>query len=651
MALTENRNSGADGGSGHRVLPSVLFGVGLVAIYLGERALEVGKASAAVTVLGVLLALAGFALRLVDARKGRAQARPAERWLAWLEGLALVALALYFLNSNLTFQVTGHTFEQRYPRTSGVVAALWPALLFCTVLPVLFGELSLASMRRTPVLDLRRVRDAMLSALGIGFALVLCFSVAYVASERDRKADLSYFRTARAGEATKKLVRALDKPVRISIFFPPGNEVREEVESYFADLTRESRNLVVEQYDVALHPAKARELNVSGNGVVVVSRDAIKEQIPVPLVLESARSQLRILDQEVNKRIMGVSRPSRTAYFTQGHEERTTDTVGDDARPTVRALRDLITDQGYQPKDLGVAQGLGSAVPADAGIVLIIGPRKPFLKEETDALLRYVDRKGRLFIALDPEAGVTLDELLAPLSLKFNPVTLANDRLFLSRTNQHADRINIATGAYSSHASVSTIGRLGMRAPLILIGAGHLTRNEKGAVGIVNIDFTVHADPSTWPDINGDFENDPAKEVRAGYELAAAVNKRNASALAPDDEGRVVVLADSDGLSDLLLGRAPGNTYFVRDAVRWLGGEPSLGGTITTEEDVPITHTRSQDVRWFYASTLAAPALVLALGFVVTRRRRPAGKSPPPPEGLHPAAPPPPPPPAAQVSP
>jgi hypothetical protein len=635
--------------SEHRVLPSVLFAVGLLAVYLGERALEVGKASAIITVLGVLLCLAGLGLRVAASRGGAEQSRPAERWLAWLEGLGLLALLLYFFNSNLMFQLTGHTLEQRLPRLSGVVAAIWPALLFCAALPVLFGELSLVTMRRAPVIDLLRVRDAMLSALGIGFALVLCFSVAYVASERDQKADLSYFRTARAGEATKKLVHALDKPVRVYLFFPPANEVREEVESYFAELTRESRNLVVEQYDYALHPAKARELNVSNNGMIVLQRDAIKEQVPVPLVLESARQQLKILDQEVHKKLLAVSRPSRTAYFTQGHEERTFDPIGEaDQRPTVRALKELVTDQGYQVRDLGMGQGLGTDVPNDAALVLIVGPRKPFLKEEVAALLRYLERKGRLFVALDPDGGVTLDELLSPLSLKYNPVTLANDKLYLQRTYQHADRINLGTGNYSSHASVSTIGRFGMRAPLILFGAGYLTKNEKGAVGIVNVDFTVHADPQTWPDANGNFEHDAATEVRAGYELAAAVNKRNASALAPEDEARAVVLADSDAVSDALLGRSLGNTYFVRDAVRWLGGEESITGTITNEEDVPVAHTRRQDEGWFYGSTLAAPALVLATGVLVTRRRRSARKA------ATPTEPPPPPaeaPPGAQVSP
>jgi hypothetical protein len=42
---------------------------------------------------------------------------------------------------------------------------------------------------------------------------------------------------------------------------------------------------------------------------------------------------------------------------------------------------------------------------------------------------------------------------------------------------------------------------------------------------------------------------------------------------------------------------------------------------VTSEEDVPIQHTREQDVLWFWATVLLAPALVLGVGFFVTRRR------------------------------
>jgi hypothetical protein len=643
----------AETDSGHRIYPSVLYAVGLAAIYLGERILEVGKASSVMTILGVLLVLGGFGGRIFEVQRARPGTRPAERWLAVLAALGMAAVLLYFLNSNLTFRLTGRTFEQGYPRLSAMVTALWPPLLLAGVLPTLFAELSLATMKRAPVVDLGRLRGAIMSALGIGFALVFCFAISYVASERDIKADLSYFRTARAGEATKKLVRALDKPVRVALFFPPANEVREEVESYFADLTKESKQLIVEQYDHALHPAKARELGVSGNGVIVVSRDALREQVAVPLQLESARSNLRVLDQEIHKRIIGVSRPDRKVYFTQGHDERSFEATGEtDQRATVRSLKELLTDQGYEPKDLGMSTGLGTDVPADAAMVLIIGPRKPFLKEETASLLRYLDKKGRFLIALDPDAGLTMEELLGPLSLKYVPVTLANDKFYLNRTYQHADRVNIATGSYSSHSSVSTIGRFGVRAPSVFIGAGHLEKPAKAPPGLINVDFTVHADGATWQDLNGDFEQDPTKETRAAYELVAAVTKRNASALAPEDEARAVVMADSDAVSDTLIGRSVGNTYLVRDAVRWLGGEESITGTITTEEDVPVAHTRKQDLIWFYGSIFVAPLVVLGAGYAMSRSRRvrrrsPSGSEP----GARPRTPEAPPPAAPEASP
>jgi len=262
--------------------------------------------------------------------------------------------------------------------------------------------------------------------------------------------------------------------------------------------------------------------------------------------------------------------------------------------------------------------------------------------------VRYLDRKGRLLIALDPDAGLTLDELLAPLSLKYNPVTLANDRVYLRRDYSNGDRINIATGAYSSHASVSTIGRFGMRAPVLMMGAGYLEKNEKGAVGIVNVDFTIHALPETWNDKNGNFEQDQNDgENRNAYELAAAVTKRNASAIAVEDEARAVVLADSDAIADFAIRGNPANAYLVRDAVRWLGGEESMSGVINNEEDVPIAHTRKQDVVWFYGSVFAAPAVVLGVGYAMTRRRRrtggkkpEAGKAPGADAGQEPPAPP-----------
>lgn len=610
----------------YSALPSLTYGAGLILVFVGERLLTSGGASLASTVLGVLAVAAAAAWQAARLGKQGPAHRGPEKALLALYGLGAVALLAYFFSSDVYFHLTGHTLQKTWPRVAAVLETLWPACLVLGTLPVIFVELSLASMARAPVRDLPRVRAAMTSGLGIGFALVFVFSFAFVASERDVKKDLSYFRVAKGGESTLKIVAALDKPVQVYLFFPPANEVHEEVESYFDDLKQKSKLLVVETYDQAINPAKAKELGVSGNGIIVVGRDKLREQIAIPLEMEKARDQLKRLDEEVNKRLLGVTRAARIAYLTQGHGERSPSAIGDtDRRDTVSLIRGLLLDQGYEVRDLGLADGLGSGVPDDATVVMVIGPKEAFSPEEATSLERYVDRKGRMLLALDPESGQTFDNLLNHLGLKFSTTVLAHDQIYATRTFQTSDRVNLISANYSSHVAVTTLSKYGRRLPVVMPTVGSLD-NGTDPGGLVTRRFTIHADAKTWNDANGNFEFDSGTEVRRAYEVAAVVTKRTASAVLPEEEGRAVVLADSDALTDLAV-RNQGNAAMFVDAVRWLGGEESISGRINNEEDVPIVHTRKQDVGWFYGSVVLAPAFVVGFGLLFTRRSRKARKA------------------------
>jgi hypothetical protein len=87
---------------------------------------------------------------------------------------------------------------------------------------------------------------------------------------------------------------------------------------------------------------------------------------------------------------------------------------------------------------------------------------------------------------------------------------------------------------------------------------------------------------------------------------------------------RAFVLGDADAMSDAAVGPegtgADGNVLLLADAVRWLGGEESFAGAVSTAEDVRIEHTKQKDMVWFYGTIFAAPALVLGSGLLYTRR-------------------------------
>jgi hypothetical protein len=270
----------------------------------------------------------------------------------------------------------------------------------------------------------------------------------------------------------------------------------------------------------------------------------------------------------------------------------------------------MMIDQTYDVRTLSAAEGLGVDVPKDVTVVAVIGPQQPFQPDELASLNRFIDRGGRVLIALDPENHVDMHEVLGPLNLTYKDEELANDQVFARRTHQDSDRVNLVTATFTSHPSVTTLQRLGGRAPIIMPGAGWInTRRDRTTA--IPVDAPIKAHHATFIDKNHNFQQDPGEDRRA-WELAATAVKKDA---------RVFVLADSDCLDDEAI-RAGANELLAIDISHWLMGDEAFAGVTSTEADVPITHTRKQDVLWFYSTIFLAPALVILAGVGVTRGAR-----------------------------
>lgn len=604
-------------GSKHHPAGSLAYAAGMVLVYIGQRALASGLTAWVMTGAGVVVVLAALVARLFIVRAAANGDRRGQRALLFLYALGTAALFAYLATSDLVLLTLGTSLERHIPSLNAAFKTLWPALWLLGTLPVLFVEMSYASMRRAPVIEHGRLHTALLSGLGMAFALIFAFATGYSGRLSDIRFDVSYFRTAKAGESTRKIVRNLDQLLTVTAFFPPTNEVAAEVDSYFGGLEGLSPLFKVERYDHALDPGKGRDLGATGNGVIVFTRGTLRRQIGLSLDLDRARQDLRKLDAQVNNLLLAITRPVRRVYFTQGHGERVFSPVDEtDRRSTLSRLRQTLLDQGHDVVELTVAHGLGAEVPDDAMAVVVMGPRAAFLPEEAAALHRYVKtRGGSLLVTLDPEAGQAHTNLLQPLGLRFEPVTLANDLAHWRRTGQPSDRTNIATASFGSHVSVATLAKLGFQAPVVFMGAGslHAIPDAKPAPEV-----TLQTDGNTWADENLDFEPN-TQETRASFALASTVSFPGSSVDSPT--GRVLVFADADVFGDIAMQNA-GNQMLFADGMHWLGRDENISGAVATEEDVPISHSRKQDVAWFYLTSFVPPALLVALGFVITRRRR-----------------------------
>ncbi len=263
----------------------------LVRLWVGERIVDRGTSQWVFSGLGaaaVVVALAWRALR--RQRATAADRRSVETTLLGLHALAALAVALYFVQSDGFAKVAGQSLDATAPKLAGVLGALWPAAMAASLWPTLLVELAYAAMARAPKLEVARVREALMAGLGFAFALTFAFATQYVVTERDVKKDFSYFRVARPGDATKKLVQSFDEKVEVVLFYPPASDVAEFVTAYVDELKENAPMLTVSRLDYALEPTKAKEYGVTGNGTIVVKKGARKENLFTGTEAEKSRT-------------------------------------------------------------------------------------------------------------------------------------------------------------------------------------------------------------------------------------------------------------------------------------------------------------------------------------------------------------------------
>ena len=592
--------------------------LGLLAVFLGERLVGAGALRTVLDLVGLLAVVATMVLRWNRSALSAAAPRArVERLFAVLGTLALLALLAWFAQSDVVLVAGGPDVRRSAPRVATVLQIATALLAAAAVLPLVLGELAYAAMARAPEVEVGRVQDAVGTGVALVAVLTTALALGWVADTADVSSDWSYFRPGRPSESTRGLVRGFTEPVTLSLFYPPGSEVGAAVRDYAESLAKESPLLRVERLDAAVDLPRSRALGVNGNGAIAVSRGERHETYLTGTVLDASKSQLRELDPEVQKRLYQVARAPKVLYLTTGHGERAAMNADlSDPRGTVKVFQDLLRAQNDEVRPLGAAQGLATEVPRDAGAVLVLGPTTPFLREEVEALVRWVRGGGRLLVALDPESGSQFDAVLQPFGVRFVPTTLANDRFYVMRTHQPSDRTQLVSQTFGPHASVRTLARAGGRLPVLLLGTGSLELLTQKPAG-VNVVFTVSTSPETFRDLDGNFVFDPRTEKRKAWDVAAAITLPRKGT----DEGRAVVVADSDAFTDVALDASQGNRALAVDAVRWLLGEESLGAP-GGETDFPIQHTRTQDVAWFYLTVFVAPLAVVGAGFWATRRRR-----------------------------
>lgn len=611
----------------------VLLVAGLVFLFGGERLF--GDETALRLALDVL-GVAGIAGSLVTRGSAASLSEEIKKWIAWIHVGLVVALALYVLQLPAVLGKLGFAAADSEKTARAVIGTLWPIALAISALTALFLDAALIGARRMPQPEVLRIRASAQTGLALGL-LVAIFGVGnYLASVHSPEVDLSRRKVGSPTDATMAVAKNLDQVVYANVFFPPSNEVYEEIDPYLRGLESGSGGKVkVLRWDHALDMKVAKRVSARDNGAIFFTRTSPEEGLDEPdppklpneklqigLTLDGAKSKLKKFDAEIQKGVLKLVRGSKRLYATAGHGERNlkggSNVDREDGRGKLSLLNRYLGAKSLEVKVLSAASGLTSEVPSDAGAVVIAGATDPWLDEEIETLKAWFDQGGSLFVFLEsgnPDGIPT--KLLEHLGVKYEPALVANDRLHLVETRAPGDNALLITNKTTSHSSVTTISRNRERLAVAIPRTGSVAKAE-GTQN--NVQLVLSAMPGSFRDANGSFLKDESEKAdgdKIAFVAAVEGPKKEGKA------GKALVVASTELLEDKWL-RIEGNIVFVADAVNWLVGEEKYNAPVALDnEDIPIKHTKKEDTVWFYATIFLAPAMVLGggLGFVHRSRR------------------------------
>jgi hypothetical protein len=147
---------------------------------------------------------------------------------------------------------------------------------------------------------------------------------------------------------------------------------------------------------------RQRGLSTKESDLVVEGHEDVKQITCEDIFIYNGEMEvtgLRLEERLTNALLQVNSSRTFSAAFTVGHGEHPS-----------RSLEAVFSDSGFSTRQLPLM-----IEAAEPDIIIISGPGRDFLKEETDLLRRFMDGGGRLLVFLDPGA-VRLPELEGFLS-------------------------------------------------------------------------------------------------------------------------------------------------------------------------------------------------------------------------------------------
>lgn len=421
---------------------------------------------------------------------------------------------------------------------------------------------------------------------------------------------------------TLKLLKQKMGDVEIMAFFQPEQAGRDRA-AYLLDTYANASNKIHYRFvDPDREPALAEKYNVKGYGQLVIRYEGHQERVTF------------ITEQDITNALAKlVMSESKVVYFVTGHGERE---LGDFGGEGYSRLKHALGQQNYRVVTLNLMTT--RAVPADAALVVVAGPRKELFPEEIERLNKYVEEGGGgLLIFSDPYYKTNLEAFLASknillqvdLIIDKQSHVLGGDYLMpvISKYAKHeitektttvsifheARSVRAKKGenwiarelAWTSEESwAETDLKSAREGKMAIFNEG---KDIKGPVSVMVISTKIFSELKTpGGGLGADLQT-----LRLGTIQGKAFN-----------ESHVVVIGDSDFAKNTLFDMG-GNSELALNAINFVAKSPQLISIRPrSRETSPLTLTYAQAKWLFWYSFAFIPGVILIGGFIAWSWKR-----------------------------
>jgi ABC-type uncharacterized transport system involved in gliding motility auxiliary subunit len=464
----------------------------------------------------------------------------------------------------------------------------------------------------------RQARYGTLAATSVLVVLGILVAINFIGARQNKRWDLTTNKQFSLSDQSRNVLAKLDSPMQVLVFaqepeFPRYQDKLKEY-GYW------SKRVSAEYIDPDKKPTVAKQNKVEQYGTIVFNYKGRSERVTTDNEQDITNGIIKV-----------VSGQQRKVYFTQGHGEKDTTSA---ERDGYNAIAAALGRENYAVEKLALAQQ--GAVPDDASVVVVAGPRIDFFAPEVDALKKYLAKSGKLMLELDPPDRVDSPPLT-------NLIALAHDWGVNVGNNIVVDVSGMGRllGTDASVPVAANYPSHPITARFTLLTAFPLAREASPIPSGVDghtAQVFVETSPRSWAETDiksllatGQVALDESKGDKKGpIAIGSAVTAsatpaappKPGEADAPKPETRVVVMGDSDFAANNGIG-IQGNRDLFMNTVGWLSQQENLISIRPKEADdrrITLTATQQSNITWL--SLLIIPGFIFGSGIYTWWRRR-----------------------------